>query len=189
MNEDKLTRELWMNLKAAYTKFHQEVTEFIHKAKYPISSLNRDLNGEISSAIITMPDGGRIVFSFGEWKVMLPAKDNPINMDLLQQWEGQEIDSEIAYHLKQLYILKQRKQEILKGIKPSVLLYHCNWTTETQLFLVSFCIMHAVKYYDISIEEFVSKFKRTDILKEKGCDKVTIAEIEDKLEAFGYKLK
>ena len=189
MSEDKLTRELWMNLEAAYTKFHQEVAEFVHKAKYPITSLNRNLNGKISSAIITMPGGGRILFRCDEWEVMLPVKDNPINMDLLQQWEGQEIDSEIAYHTKQLDMLKQRKQEILNGIKPTVLLHSCNWTTKTQVFLVFFCTMNDIKYYDISLEEFVSKFMRTDLLKEKGCGKVTITEIENKLEAYGYKLK
>lgn len=112
MSEDKLTRELWMNLEAAYTKFHQEVAEFIHKAKYPIASLNRDLSGKISSAIITMPGGGRIIFGFGEWKVMLPAEGNPINMDLLEEWESQEIIKEIEYHQRQLDSLLKRKKEL-----------------------------------------------------------------------------
>ena len=189
MSEDKLTRELWMNLEAAYTKFHQEVAEFIHKAKYPIASLNRDLNGKISSAIITMPGGGRIIFGFGEWEVRLPAKDNPVNMDLLTQWERQELDNEIEYHTKQLAMLKQRKSDIDNGINTKPLLQSCNWSVKTKLVMINFCTQNNISYDTITIEEFVSKFKRTDLLKEKGCGKVIITEIEYKLEAFGYKLK
>ena len=189
MSEDKLTRELWMNLEAAYTKFHQEVAEFIHKAKYPIASLNRDLSGKISSAIITMPGGGRIIFGFGEWEVRLPAKDNPLNMDLLTQWERQELDNEIEYHTKQLAMLKQRKSDIDNGINTKPLLQSCNWSVKTKLVLINFCIQNDVSYDTITIDEFVSKFRRIDLIKTRNCGRVTIGEIVDVLEAVGYKLE
>lgn len=114
MKEDDITRELFMNMQYAYNKFHEAVADFVHKAEYPITSLNRDLQGKISSAIINMPGGGRIFFRYDEWKVMLPAKDNPINLDLLELWENKEIEEEIKYHNTQLSQLLIRKQELDK---------------------------------------------------------------------------
>ena len=90
MSEDRQTRELYMNLQAAYNKFHEAVADFVHHAQYPITFLDRD----------------------NEWHIMLPADDNPVNLNLLEEWESKEIDNEIQYHSTQLNTLLKRKQEL-----------------------------------------------------------------------------
>ena len=111
MSEDRQTRELYMNLQAAYNKFHEAVADFVHHAQYPITFLDRD-NGKVCSARMEMPGGGRILFRDNEWHIMLPADDNPVNLNLLEEWEGKEIDNEIQYHSNQLNTLLKRKQEL-----------------------------------------------------------------------------
>ena len=112
MSTDNYTRELYMNMEAAYTKFHEAVTDFIHHAQYPINFLDRDSNGKICCARINMPGGGRILFRCDEWNVSLPVKGNPVNLEMLEEWESKEIDSEIQYHSNQLNALMNRKQEL-----------------------------------------------------------------------------
>ena len=113
MSEDRQTRELFMNLQAAYNKFHEAVADFVHHAQYPITFLDRDNNGKICSARMEMPGGGRILFRCNEWNVSLPVKGNPVNLDILEEWESKEIDNEIQYHSNQLNALMKRKQELI----------------------------------------------------------------------------
>ena len=112
MSTDKQTRELYMNMEAAYRKFHKAVSDFVHNAQYPIDFLDRDSNGKICYARINMPGGGRILFRCNEWNVSLPVEGNPVNLDMLEEWESKEIDDEIQYHSNQLNDLMKRKQEL-----------------------------------------------------------------------------
>lgn len=114
MGKEDLTRELYMNMEYAYTKFHEAIAEYVHKAEYNISSITRDLNGKMKNATINMPGGGRILFRTNEWHIILPIKDSPVNLDLLEQWESKEIDDEINYHSNQINALIKRKQELSK---------------------------------------------------------------------------
>jgi hypothetical protein len=55
--------------------------------------------------------------------------------------------------------------------------------------LINFCIQNDVSYDTITIDEFVNKFRRIDLIKTRNCGGVTINEIVDVLEALGYKLE
>lgn len=115
MNKENLNRELYMNVVASFKTFRKALTEYIHTAEYPISTLYRDLDGNVSTAIIQIEGGPRVIIHRNTWEIMVPEEDTSINPALLESWEKKEIDEEISYHTKQLNMLLSRRTELNKS--------------------------------------------------------------------------
>ena len=103
--------ELFDNVQASLKQFCEDIKKFIHYGTYKLDTLYRGLDGKVSTAHIKFGNI-RIVLRANEWSVNMPVEGNPVNPDLLDSWERQTIDEEIAYHKEQLDALIKRKKEL-----------------------------------------------------------------------------
>lgn len=188
MNKENLNRELYMNVVASFTKFREALTEYIHTAEYPISTLYRDLDGNVSTAIIPIEGGPRVIIRRDMWEIMMPEKDTLINPALLESWEGKEIDEEIAYHSKQLNMLLSRKAELNKT-KQDLLLCNSDLSVRTKQVLAKFCSENNLYYFGLTAKALTENFTKPALLRTPGCGEVTINEICKFLEDLGLHLR
>lgn len=188
MNKENLNRELYMNVVASFTKFRKALTEYIHTAEYPISTLYRDLDGNVSTAIIPIEGGPRVIIHSNTWEIMLPEEDTPINPALLESWEGKEIDGEISYHTKQLNMLLSRRAELNKN-KQNLLLCNSDLSIRAKQVLMKFCEENGLYFYGLTAKALVDNYTKAAILRVSGCGKTTFTEICKFLEDLGLHLK
>lgn len=188
MSKEDEIREMYMNLTAAMEVFRSALSTYIHNAEYPINHLLRDIHGKISCAEMLLDGGPRILLRANEWEVFMPVEGNPVNYDLLEQWESKEIDKEIEYHNNQLTQLLARKKE-LTAKEASPLLKDGKFSVRTRSVLVSLCLRDNIDYGKITIKQFVNRYSRIDLLKTKGCGKTTLSEIADYLDSINIDWK
>lgn len=188
MNKENLNRELYMNVVASFTKFREALTEYIHTAEYPISTLYRDLDGNVSTAIIPIEGGPRVIIHHNTWEIMLPEEDTPINPALLESWEGKEIDGEISYHTKQLNMLLSRRAELNKN-KQNLLLCNSDLSIRAKQVLIKFCEENGLYFYGLTAKALADNYTKAALLRVSGCGKTTFTEICKFLEDLGLHLK
>lgn len=188
MNKENLNRELYMNVVASFTKFREALTEYIHTAEYPISTLYRDLDGNVSTAIIPIEGGPRVIIHHNTWEIMLPEEDTPINPALLESWEGKEIDGEISYHTKQLNMLLSRRAELNKN-KQNLLLCNSDLSIRAKQVLTKFCEENGLYFFSLTAKALAGNYTKAALLRVPGCGKTTFTEICKFLEDLGLHLK
>lgn len=188
MSKEDRIRELYMSLTAAMTQFQKCLAAYIHEAEYPITYLMRDLHGKISCAEMLLDGGPRVLLRGDEWEVFMPVEGNPVNYDLLEQWESKEINKEIEYHNNQLtQLLARKKQLAAKEALP--LLCDANFSIRTDRVLTEFCMNHKIEYLTLTIKYFVDNFSRIDLLKTHGCGKHTLYEVVEYLDSINIDWK
>ena len=188
MSKEDRIRELYMSLTAAMTQFQKCLAAYIHEAEYPITYLMKDLHGKISCAEMLLDGGPRVLLRGDEWEVFMPVEGNPVNYDLLEQWESKEINKEIEYHNNQLTQLLARKKQ-LAAKESSPLLKDGNFSVRTRSVLVSMCLRDNIDYDKLTTKQFVNRYSRIDLLREHGCGKTTLGEISDYLDSINIDWK
>ena len=188
MSKEDRTRELYMNLTAAMTQFQKCLADYIHEAEYPITYLMRDLDGKISTAELLLDGGPRVLLRDSEWAVFMPVEGNPVNFDLLEKWEGKQIDKEIDYYNKELAKLLERKRNIISK-EATHTLSEANLSIRAKAVLSTFCHDHQLYYFSLTAESLISNFEKTDLLKIRGCGKATYSEILDYIKLLGLEWK
>lgn len=188
MSKEDRIRELYMSLTAAMTQFQKCLAAYIHEAEYPITYLMRDLHGKISCAEILLDGGPRVLLKGDEWEVFMPVEGNPVNYDLLEQWESKEINKEIEYHNNQLTQLLARKRELMAK-EASSLLKDGNFSVRTIAVLKTFCVYNGLDYDTLTVKQLIMDYSRLDLLRTRGCGKATLNEVIDFLELLGIHWK
>lgn len=188
MNKENLNRELHMNVVAALNKFRDALTEYVHTAEYPISTLYRDFDGKVTTAIIPIEGGPRVVIQKDGWEVFLPGEETEINPALLESWEWKKIDNEISYHSRQLNMLLARKTELGKN-KQNMLLCNSDLSIRTKQVLTKLCSENNLYFFSLTAKALADNFTKSAILRVEGCGKVTINELCEFLESLGLYLK
>jgi hypothetical protein len=109
--DKELNNELYAKMKASLSQFCFDLKELIHKGTYDLHYLYRDASGKVNTVHMNVGDT-RIILRADEWSVNMPVEGNPVNPELLDNWDRQQIDWEINYHQEQLELLKKRKEEL-----------------------------------------------------------------------------
>ena len=118
---DKTNEQLHKEVQDALKVLSEKLYNLLHYGSYSLDYVNRDFEtNAVNSASLRFEDA---VFSLrmdGKFKflekegsevtVILP--DNPIDQKLLDAWDSQTIDKDIAYHIKQLKSLRQQKVKL-----------------------------------------------------------------------------
>lgn len=188
MNKENLNRELYMNVVASFKPFREALTKYIHTAEYPISTLYRDLDGNVSTAIIQIEGGPKVIIRRDMWEIMLPKEDTLINPALLESWEGKEIDEEISYHTKQLNMLLSRRTELNKN-KQDLLLCNSDLSIRAKQVLTKFCAENNLYFFGLTAKALAENYTKAALLRVPGCGETTFTEICKFLEDLGLHLK
>jgi hypothetical protein len=113
MSKEDKTRELYMNLKYAYDKFHKAISEYITTAEYPIDIQLDDL-GRVVSATINISDGWlNMSLKDNHWSINIPD-NSPINPDNIKPLVTKWLDDRIRCCSNQLNRLVEERHNINK---------------------------------------------------------------------------
>lgn len=118
---DKTNEQLHKEVQDALKVLSEKLYNLLHYGSYSLDYVNRDFEtNAVNSASLRFEDAVFLLRMDGKFKflekegsevtVILP--DNPIDQKLLDAWDSQTIDKDIAYHIKQLKSLRQQKVKL-----------------------------------------------------------------------------
>ena len=118
---DKTNEQLHKEVQDALKVLSEKLYNLLHYGSYSLDYVNRDFETNVvNSASLRFEDAVFLLKMDGKFKflekegsevtVILP--DNPIDQKLLDAWDSQTIDKDIAYHIKQLESLRQQKAKL-----------------------------------------------------------------------------
>ena len=118
---DKTNEQLHKEVQDALKVLSEKLYNLLHYGSYSLDYVNRDFETNVvNSASLRFEDAVFLLKMDGKFKflekegsevtVILP--DNPIDQKLLDAWDSQTIDKDIAFHIKQLESLRQQKAKL-----------------------------------------------------------------------------
>ena len=115
--EQAINEERKAKVKETLAQFVEAMRDLLHNGSYSLDYVDRGITtGKVDSAMMSFDDI-KVHFRLGQWNVILPADENPINEELLECWDWQSIGRDIEYHQRKLDELQERKQELEKQWK------------------------------------------------------------------------
>ena len=118
---EKTNEQLHQEFQDALKNLSEKIYNLLHHGSYQLEYVNRDYTTqEVTSATMRAKDF-LLFMRLGESNKYLENKgtevtvtlpDNPIDQKLLDAWDTQSIDNEIAYHIKKLEALQKQKTNL-----------------------------------------------------------------------------
>ena len=118
---DNSNDQLHQEVQDALKVLSQKLYNLLHCGNYRLDYVNRDFKtNEVTSASLRFEDAVFLLRMDGKFKflekegsevtVLLP--DNPIDQKILDAWDMQSIDNDIAYHKKTLKALEEQRSRL-----------------------------------------------------------------------------
>lgn len=118
---EKINKQLYQEFQDALKNLSEKIYNLLHHGSYQLEYVNRDYTTQkVTSATMRAKDF-LLFMRLDERNKYLEAKgtevtvtlpDNPLDQNLLDAWDIQSIDNEIAYHIKTLEALQKQKSNL-----------------------------------------------------------------------------
>ena len=118
---EKTNEQLHQEFQDALKNLSEKIYNLLHHGSYQLEYVNRDYTTQkVTSATMRAKDF-LLFMRLDERNKYLEAKgtevtvtlpDNPLDQKLLDAWDMQSIDNEIAYHIKKLEALQKQKTNL-----------------------------------------------------------------------------
>ena len=118
---EKTNEQLHQEFQDALKNLSEKIYNLLHHGSYQLEYVNRDYTTQkVTSATMRAKDF-LLFMRLDERNKYLEAKgtevtvtlpDNPLDQKLLDAWDTQSIDNEIAYHIKKLEALQKQKTNL-----------------------------------------------------------------------------
>ena len=118
---EKTNKQLHQEFQDALKDLSEKIYNLLHHGSYQLEYVNRDYTTQkVTSATMRAKDF-LLFMRLDERNKYLEAKgtevtvtlpDNPLDQKLLDAWDIQSIDNEIAYHIKTLEALQKQKSNL-----------------------------------------------------------------------------
>lgn len=118
---EKTNEQLHQEFQDALKTLCEKLYNLLHYGSYSLEYVNRDFKTNVvTSAHLRMDDALFVLKLSDKLKflqkegseVTLLLPDNPIDQKLLDAWDIQSIDNDIAYHIKTLEALQKQKSNL-----------------------------------------------------------------------------
>ena len=118
---EKTNEQLHQEFQDALKNLSEKIYNLLHHGSYQLEYVNRDYTTQkVTSATMRAKDF-LLFMRLDERNKYLEAKgtevtvtlpDNPLDQKVLDTWDTQSIDNEIAYHIKKLEALQKQKSNL-----------------------------------------------------------------------------
>lgn len=118
---EKTNEQLHQEFQDALKNLSEKIYNLLHHGSYQLEYVNRDYTTQkVTSATMRAKDF-LLFMRLDERNKYLEAKgtevtvtlpDNPLDQKLLDAWDTQSIDNDIAYHIKTLEALQKQKSNL-----------------------------------------------------------------------------
>ena len=118
---EKTNEQLHQEFQGALKNLSEKIYNLLHHGSYQLEYINRDYTTQkVTSATMRAKDF-LLFMRLDERNKYLEAKgtevtvtlpDNPLDQKLLDAWDMQSIDNDIAYHIKTLEALQKQKSNL-----------------------------------------------------------------------------
>lgn len=118
---EKTNEQLHQEFRDALKNLSEKIYNLLHHGSYQLEYVNRDYTTQkVTSATMRAKDF-LLFMRLDERNKYLEAKgaeitvtlpDNPLDQKLLDAWDMQSIDNDIAYHIKTLEALQKQKSNL-----------------------------------------------------------------------------
>lgn len=118
---EKSNELLYQELRDALDNLSEKIYNLVHYGSYKLESINRNYRTQaVDSAIMRAYDFMLYMRLSDEYKyleskgteVTITLPNNPIDQKVIDAWDSQSIDDEIAYHKKTLKALEEQRSRL-----------------------------------------------------------------------------
>lgn len=118
---EKSNELLYQELRDALDNLSEKIYNLVHYGSYKLESINRNYRTQaVDSAIMRAYDFMLYMRLSDEYKyleskgteVTITLPNNPIDQKVIDAWDSQSIDDEIAYHKKTLKVLEEQRSRL-----------------------------------------------------------------------------
>lgn len=118
---EKTNKQLHQEFQDALKNLSEKIYNLLHHGSYQLEYVNRDYTTQKVTSATMRAKNFLLFMRLDERNKYLEAKgtevtvtlpDNPLDQNLLDAWDIQSIDNEIAYHIKTLEALQKQKSNL-----------------------------------------------------------------------------
>ena len=118
---EKTNEQLHQEFQDALKNLSEKIYNLLHYGSYQLEYVNRDFETQAVTSATMRAKDSLLFMRLDERNKYLEAKgtevtvtlsDNPLDQKLLDAWDTQSIDNEIAYHIKKLEALQKQKTNL-----------------------------------------------------------------------------
>ncbi len=111
----KTNEQLYEELEQALHNLSEKLSDLLNNGTYKFEDISRDFKTNRVDFAIMNVGKHRLVLKIDDnhdgTTVEVALPENPVNQTMLDAWDRQTIDSDIAYHQRKLDALKKLKEE------------------------------------------------------------------------------
>ena len=118
---EKTNEQLHQEFQDAMKNLSEKIYNLLHYGSYQLEYVNRDFETQAVTSATMRAKDSLLFMRLDERNKYLEAKgtevtvtlpDNPLDQKILDAWDTQSIDNEIAYHIKKLEALQKQKTNL-----------------------------------------------------------------------------
>ncbi len=118
---EKTNEQLHHEFQDALKNLSEKIYNLLHYGSYQLEYVNRDFETQAVTSATMRAKDSLLFMRLDERNKYLEAKgtevtvtlpDNPLDQKILDAWDTQSIDNEIAYHIKKLEALQKQKTNL-----------------------------------------------------------------------------
>jgi len=118
---EKTNEQLHQEFQDALKNLSEKIYNLLHHGSYQLEYVNRDFETQVVTSATMRAKDSLLFMRLDERNKYLEAKgtevtvtlpDNPLDQKILDAWDTQSIDNEIAYHIKKLEALQKQKTNL-----------------------------------------------------------------------------
>ena len=118
---EKTNEQLHQEFQDALKNLSEKIYNLLHYSSYQLEYVNRDFETQAVTSATMRAKDSLLFMRLDERNKYLEAKgtevtvtlpDNPLDQKILDAWDTQSIDNEIAYHIKKLEALQKQKTNL-----------------------------------------------------------------------------
>ena len=118
---EKTNEQLHQEFQDALKNLSEKIYNLLHHGSYQLEYVNRDYTTQKVTSATMRANDFLLFMRLDERNKYLEAKgtevtvtlpDNPLDQKLLDAWDMQSIDNDIAYHIKTLEALQKQKSNL-----------------------------------------------------------------------------
>ena len=118
---EKTNEQLHQEFQDALKNLSEKIYNLLHYGSYQLEYVNRDFETQAVTSATMRAKDSLLFMRLDERNKYLEAKgtevtvtlpDNPLDQKILDAWDTQSIDNDIAYHIKTLEALQKQKSNL-----------------------------------------------------------------------------
>lgn len=118
---EKTNEQLHQEFQDALKNLSEKIYNLLHYGSYQLEYVNRDFETQAVTSATMRAKDSLLFMRLDERNKYLEAKgtevtvtlpNNPLDQKLLDAWDMQSIDNDIAYHIKKLEALQKQKSNL-----------------------------------------------------------------------------